>query len=272
MGIGTNVAFQAQDTTTTTGTGVITITGTVPATAAPGSTTFASAFAPTGSFQLAGFGNQFYAIVDGSGNIEVGLGTLLSATTFSRDYVLGSYTGGAISLATQTTAAGYVNFAAGTKNVYSNVTLFANSVACWQRVPDDNAANIFENIMSGSFVGVVTMGASTSNVTIRYKVTNEGNCVLTFATAVTANGTATSVSITGIPAFLCNVGVSQITSCNAVTASGAQSIGALQIVAGATPTTNGTANILNGATLTATVTTATANGVVAGTCFVYPLY
>jgi hypothetical protein len=271
MGIGTNVAYLAQDTTTTTGTGVVTITGSVPVGAQPGSTTFASAFAPTGSFQLAGAGNQFYAIIDGSGNIEVGLGTLLSATTFSRDYVLGSYTGGLISSATQTTPGSFVNFAAGTKNIYSNASLFALSVAYWNRIPDDNVANIFEAVMSGSFVGVVTMGASTSNVTVRYKVTNEGTCVLTFATAVTANGTATSASITGIPAFLCNVGVSQISSVNAVTASGSQSIGALQIVAGASPTTAGTANILNGATLTATVTTATANGVVAGTSFSYPL-
>jgi hypothetical protein len=271
MGIGTNVAFQAQDTTTTTGTGVVTITGAPPAGAAPGSTSFASAFAPTGSFQLAGFGNQFYAIIDGSGNIEVGLGTLLSATTFSRDYVLGSYTGGVISIATQTTAGGAVNFAAGTKNIYSNINLLGISVACWQRIPDDNAANIFQAIQSGSFVGVVTMGASTTNVTVRYKVTNEGMCILTFPTAVTSNGTATTVSITGIPAFLCNVGVSQISSVNAVTASGAQSIGALQVVAGASPTTAGTINILNGATLTATVTTATANGVVAGTSFAYPL-
>jgi hypothetical protein len=118
---------------------------------------------------------------------------------------------------------------------------------------------------------VVTMGASTTNVTVRYKVTNEGMCVLTFPTAVTSNGTATTATITGIPAFLCNVGVSQITSCCAVTASGAQSIGALSIAAGATPTTAGVATILNGATLTSTVTTATANGVVAGTSFAYPL-
>jgi hypothetical protein len=272
MGIGTNVAFQAQDTTTTTGTGVITLANAVPAGAPAGSTTFQAAFAPTSVFQLAGFGNQFYAIIDSSGNIEVGLGTLLSLTTFSRDYVLGSYTGGLISSATQTTAAGFVNFAAGTKNVYSNYTLFGNSVAYWQRIPDDNAANIFQNIMSGSFVGVVTMGASTTNVTVRYKVTNEGMCVLTFETAVTSNGTATTATITGIPAFLSNVGVSQITSCCAVTASGAQAVGALSIAAGATPTSTGTATILNGATLTSTVTTATANGVVAGTVFEYPLY
>jgi hypothetical protein len=269
MGIGTLVGAQVQDTTTSTGTGPLTLAGVVPAGAAAGSTTFAAQF---GSGAQVAPGNTFYAIIDGSGNIEVGLGTFNGTTTLTRDYILGSYTGGVISLATATPQGTHVNFAAGTKNVYSNVNLFAASVANWARIPDDNAANVFQNIMSGTFVGVVTMGASTTNVTCRYKVTNEGNCVLEFETAVTSNGTATSVTITGIPAFLSNFGVAKITSCNAVTASGAQSIGALSIAGGATPTSTGTATILNGATLTSTVTTATANGVVAGTSFIYPLF
>lgn len=269
MGIGTLVGNLVQDTTTSTGTGAITLAGAVPAGAPPGSTTFAAQF---GSGAQTAPGNTFYAIIDGSGNIELGLGTFNGSTTLTRDYVLGSYTGGVISVATQTGGAGHVDFASGTKNVYSNASLFAQSVAAWQRIPDDNAANIFNAIMSGTFVGVVVMGANSNNVTVRYKVTNEGMCILTFPTAVTSNGTATSVTITGIPAFLSNVGVSQITSLNAVTASGAQAIGALSIASGATPTATGVATILNGATLTATVTTATANGVVAGTSFAYPLF
>lgn len=269
MGIGTLVGAQVQDTTTSTGTGNITLANAVPSGAPAGSTTFAQQF---GSGAQTAPGNTFYVIADASGNIECGLGTFNGTTTLTRDYVLGSYTGGQISVATQTGGAGHVDFASGTKNVYSNASLFAQSVAAWQRIPDDNAANIFNCIMSGTFVGVVTMGANTNNVTVRYKVTNEGMCILTFPTAVTSNGTATGVTITGIPAFLSNVGLNQISSVCAVTVNGAQGIGALSIASGANPTATGVATILNGATLTATVTTGTANGVVAGTSFSYPLF
>ena len=126
--IGTLVGAQAQDTTTTTGTGAITLANAVPATAPPGSTTFGAQFAPLG-FAGGPVNNIFYAIIDTTGNIEVGLGTLTSNTNLTRDYVLGSYTGGALTLAAQTPDGTHVNFAAGTKQVYSNTTLFATSVA-----------------------------------------------------------------------------------------------------------------------------------------------
>jgi hypothetical protein len=270
MGIGTNVGYLCQDTTTTTGTGVVTITGAPPTGAPPGSTSFAAMFAPTGVYQLAGNGNQFYAITDGSGNIEVGLGTLLSATTFSRDYVLGSYTGGLISSATQTSAAGFVNFAAGTKNIYSNTSLFAASVAYWSRIPDDNTANIFECIMSGSFVGVLTTGSTTANATCRYKVTNDGICYIQVP-IVTVNGAGTNLIMTGIPSFLSNV-ATQYTAEFPATSSGANVNAVAQISAGATPTSTGTLTFQQGATFTATWTTSVVNGFSVVTNIQWPLY
>jgi hypothetical protein len=95
---------RVKDTSTTTGTGSITLSGTAPA----GFRTFASAFAT---------GNRvFYCIeaVDGSGNPtgdwEVGNGTLSAATTLERTQVYASSTGTAL-----------INFSAGTKSVFCTI-------------------------------------------------------------------------------------------------------------------------------------------------------
>ena len=269
MAIGTLVGAQVQDTTTSTGTGAITLANTVPAAAPAGSTTFAAQFAPTAVYPQ---GNVFYGITDGSGNIEIGLGTLTSATNLTRDYVLGSYTGGAISLTSATPQNTHVNFAAGTKQVYSNATLFATSVPYWGRIPDDNAANIFQAIMSGTFIGTLT-NVATTPVTMRYKVTNEGSVTISVPAATVINNAATGpVTITGVPAFLTNVLTSTVSTVGAVTFSGALSIGALQVTPGATPTSTGTFTLLGGAALGSTVTTTTNCGFPAGAQFTYPLF
>jgi hypothetical protein len=87
------VKDRVQETTTTTGTGTITLAGAV------------SGFQ---SFSAIGNGNTtYYAIVLGS-EWEVGLGTYTSSgTTLSRDTILESSNGGTA-----------VNFSAGTKNVF----------------------------------------------------------------------------------------------------------------------------------------------------------
>ena len=95
------IADRVQETTTTTGTGTVTLAGAV-----------------TGfqSFAAVGDGNTtFYTIADQSGsNWEVGVGTYTSSgTTLSRDTVLSSSNSGSL-----------VNFSAGTKNVF--VTLPAS--------------------------------------------------------------------------------------------------------------------------------------------------
>ena len=95
------IADRVQETTTSTGTGTITLAGAV-----------------TGfqSFAAVGNGNTtFYTIADQSGsNWEVGVGTYTSSgTTLSRDTVLSSSNSGSL-----------VNFRSGTKNVF--VTLPAS--------------------------------------------------------------------------------------------------------------------------------------------------
>lgn len=96
----TNFYDRVKDTTTTTGTGTITITGTPPT----GFQAFASVLAVGDSFP--------YVIEDlTNGAWEIGFGTLLTSTTFSRDAVMQSSNSGSL-----------VNFAAGTKNVFITVS------------------------------------------------------------------------------------------------------------------------------------------------------
>jgi hypothetical protein len=87
------VKDRVQETTTTTGTGTITLAGAV------------SGFQ---SFSVIGNANTTYYAIVGSTEWEVGLGTYTSSgTTLSRDTILESSNGGTA-----------VNFSAGTKNVF----------------------------------------------------------------------------------------------------------------------------------------------------------
>ena len=89
------LADRVKETTTTTGTGTVTLAGAV------------SGFQ---SFSVVGNGNTtFYTITDGTANTwEVGIGTYTSSgTTLSRDTVLAS-----------SNSSSLVNFGAGTKNVF----------------------------------------------------------------------------------------------------------------------------------------------------------
>ena len=104
------VADRVQETTTSTGTGTITLAGAV-----------------TGfqSFAAIGNGNTtFYTIADQTGSDwEVGVGTYTSSgTTLSRDTVLSSSNSGSL-----------VNFGAGTKNVFvtlpSSRTVYPAAIA-----------------------------------------------------------------------------------------------------------------------------------------------
>ena len=86
---------RVQETTTTTGTGTVTLAGAV-----TGYQTFTSVCTDGQTVH--------YTIDDGAGNWEVGRGTFThSGTTLSRDVVHSSSNAGAL-----------VNFAAGTKNVW----------------------------------------------------------------------------------------------------------------------------------------------------------
>jgi hypothetical protein len=93
-----NFADRVKDTTTTTGTGNITLAGSAPT----GFRTFASAYT-TGTNYIP------YCIVGGS-EWEVGLGTLSAGTTLQRTRVTASSNAGAL-----------VNFSAGTKDVFVTI-------------------------------------------------------------------------------------------------------------------------------------------------------
>ena len=88
------LADRVQETTTSTGTGTITLAGAV---------------AGFQSFSAIGNGNTTYYTISGGTEWEVGIGTYTSAgTTLSRDTVLASSAGGTTKVA----------FSAGTKNVF----------------------------------------------------------------------------------------------------------------------------------------------------------
>jgi hypothetical protein len=87
------LADRVQETTTTTGTGTVTLAGAV------------SGFQ---SFAVVGNGNSTYYTITGGTDWEVGIGTYTSSgTTLSRTTVISSSNSGSL-----------VNFSAGTKNVF----------------------------------------------------------------------------------------------------------------------------------------------------------
>ena len=131
------VADRVQETTSTTGTGTVTLLGAV-----------------TGfqSFSAIGNGNTTtYTIADQSGsNWEVGIGTYTSSgTTLSRDTVLSSSNAGNL-----------VNFGAGTKNVFvtypSSNTLYAlnNTVIA--------SSGIIPSGVNATALGPITINTSKS--------------------------------------------------------------------------------------------------------------
>lgn len=91
-----NFADRVQETTTTTGTGAITLAGAV--------TDFRSFASGFGAIPLS---NVAYCIDDGAGNWEVGKGTFNGSTGLTRDTVRSSSNSGNL-----------VSFAAGTKQVF----------------------------------------------------------------------------------------------------------------------------------------------------------
>lgn len=92
-----NYADRVKDTTTTTGTGAITLAGSPPT----GYVTFATGFNSNAEY------NVGYCIDGGTGEWEVGKGTFNGTTGLTRDLVRASSNSGAL-----------VNFSAGTKNVF----------------------------------------------------------------------------------------------------------------------------------------------------------
>jgi hypothetical protein len=125
------VKDRVQETTTTSGTGTITLAGAV-----------------TGfqSFSVIGDANTTYYTIAAGSQFEVGIGTYtLSGTTLSRDIVLESSNAGAL-----------VNFSAGTKSVF--VTYPAEK-AVYQDANGDAYAPQFA-VSNGIFVNNMTIATS----------------------------------------------------------------------------------------------------------------
>jgi len=141
------VKDRVKETTTTTGTGTITLAGVV------------SGFQ---SFAAIGNGNQTFYTIAGGAEFEVGIGTYTSSgTTLSRDTVLASSNSGSL-----------VDFAAGSKNVFvtypAEVTLTGGGGGIGALVV--NATTVTENytIATGTnaqSVGPITV-ASGKSVTV----------------------------------------------------------------------------------------------------------
>lgn len=116
-------ADRVKETTTTTGTGAITLAG-----AASGFVAFSDAFSDPSSV--------YYAIV-GTTEWEVGIGTF--TTTLSRDTVLASSNAGSL-----------VNFSSGTKDVFSTMpSLAVNAAAAF------HAESIWNMYQGGNNSGVL---------------------------------------------------------------------------------------------------------------------
>ena len=163
---------RVQETTTTTGTGTVTLAGAV------------SGFQ---SFSAIGNGNTCYYAIVGGTEWEVGLGTYTSSgTTLSRDTILESSNGGTA-----------VNFSAGTKNVFvtypaeKGIYLDASSNAIALGTPASatltNATGLpISTGVSGLGTGVATFLATPSSANLATAITDEtGSGLLVFATSPT---------------------------------------------------------------------------------------
>jgi hypothetical protein len=163
---------RVQETTTTTGTGTVTLDGAV------------SGFQ---SFSAIGNSNTCYYAIVGGTEWEVGLGTYTSSgTTLSRDTILESSNGGTA-----------VTFSAGTKNVFvtypaeKGIYLDASGNAIALGTPASatltNATGLpISTGVSGLGTGIATFLATPSSANLATAITDEtGSGLLVFATSPT---------------------------------------------------------------------------------------
>lgn len=173
------LADRVQDTTTTTGTGSVTLTGTPPA----GYQSFGAAI---------GNGNTTYYTITGGSEWEVGIGTYISASTaLSRDTVLSSSNSGSL-----------VNFSAGTKTVF--VTYPAE-----KSVNQDAAGNVNINITGNAATATKATNLNDGTAgAIPYQSASNVTAFLASASGVLVGGnpptfsttpTLTGTNFTGIP-------------------------------------------------------------------------
>lgn len=208
------LADRVQDTTTTTGTGNVTLSGSPPA----GYQSFASAV---------GNGNTTYYTINGGSEWEVGIGTYIAASTaLSRDTVLSSSNNGNL-----------VNFSAGTKVVFVtypaeksvnkdaagnvNISITGNAATATKAnnlndgtagaIPYQSASNVtaFLSAASGVLVGGNPPTFSTAPSLTGTNFTDIPNAALTNS-SVTLGTTAVSLGATSLTlAGLTSVTVTQ---------------------------------------------------------------
>jgi len=197
------LADRVQDTTTTTGTGNVTLSGSPPA----GYQSFATGV---------GNGNTTYYTITGGSEWEVGIGTYISASTaLSRDTVLASSNSGNL-----------VNFSAGTKTVF--VTYPAE-----KSVNQDAAGNVNINITGNAATATKATNLNDGTAgAIPYQSASNVTAFLASASGVLVGGnpptfsttpTLTGTNFTGIP--------------NAALSNNAVTIGTTAISLGATSLT-----------------------------------
>lgn len=196
------LADRVKDTTTTTGTGAVTLSGSPPA----GFQSFGAAI---------GNGNTTYYTISGDSQWEVGIGTYNSTgTTLSRDVILSSSNGGSA-----------VNFSAGTKDVFVtypaeksvnkdaagniNISITGNAATATVAtnlydgaagsIPYQTAANTtaFVAAASGVLVGGSTPAFSTTPTLTGTNFTGIPNAALTNS-AITIGTTAVSLGATSL--------------------------------------------------------------------------
>ena len=137
------VKDRVKETTTTTGTGTVTLGG-----------------ASTGfqAFSVIGDGNSTYYTIAGGSEFEVGIGTYTaSGTTLSRDVVLESSNSGNL-----------VNFSAGTKDVFVTYPAERSVIAVSATVTSDTGAVYLNktNISSDSTIPTGSNGISVGPVNV----------------------------------------------------------------------------------------------------------
>lgn len=202
------LADRVKDTTTTTSTGTITLSGT----------------APTGyqNFSVIGNGNTTYYTIAGQGTTEweVGIGTYTSSgTTLSRDTVLASSNGGSL-----------VVFSAGTKDVFvtypaeRSVNLSSTALTSG-RVPYATTDGLLVDSTNLTFNGTTltanTIGAFTLGGTVAGGGNQINNVVIGTSTPLAGSFTTVSASTSVTTPSVTNAGTLALsaTSTNIITAS-----------------------------------------------------
>jgi hypothetical protein len=153
------LADRVKETTTTTGTGIVTLAGA------------SSGFQ---SFAAVGNGNQTYYTIAGQGTAEweVGIGTYTSSgTTLSRTTVLASSNSGSL-----------VTFSAGTKDVF--VTYPAGKSVYWDSALGNSAAAPEFSATNGLFVNNMTVG-TTYSIPSGYSANSVGPVTVSSGVSIT---------------------------------------------------------------------------------------